>query len=80
MNFVVSVFENVRQMINVTANLVVTSNQLGCNNDCYDEVHHNSCYHKAGCNSCSDEAGLKSCYDKTGHSSCYDEAGILRYS
>ena len=32
---------------NVTANLVVTSNQLGCNNDCYYEVCHSSCYDEA---------------------------------
>ena len=27
-----------KQMINVTANMVVTSNQLDCNNVCYDKL------------------------------------------
>ena len=71
------VFAKMQQLINVTVNLVVTSNQLGCNNDRYDKVHRNSCYHEAGRNSCRDKAGLNSCYDKTGHSSCYDEAGRI---
>ena len=66
LSFVVPVFANMKQMINVTANLVVTSNQLGCNNDLYDEVCHNSFYDKAGFNSCHDKVGCNSCYDKAG--------------
>ena len=34
------VYANIKQ--------VITSNQPGCNNDCYDEVHRNSCYDEAG--------------------------------
>ena len=70
-----AVFANMQQLMNVKANLVVTSNQLGCNNDCYDEFHSNRCYIKAGRSSCNEEAGLNSCYDKTGRNSCYDKAG-----
>ena len=69
-----------QQLINNTGNLVVTSNKLGCNNDCYDKIRRNSCYDKAGFNIFNDEAGLNSCYDKAGRNSCYDEAsriGIL---
>ena len=32
------VFANIRQIINARANMVVTYNLLGCNNDCKDEV------------------------------------------
>ena len=42
------VFVNMKQLINVTTNLVLTSNQLSCNHDCCDEVCCNSCYDKAG--------------------------------
>ena len=56
--FVVPVYANIKQ--------VITSNQPGCNNDCYDEVHCNSCYDEAGCNGCNDEAGLSRCYNKAG--------------
>ena len=55
-----------KQLINVTANLVLTSNHLGSNNDCYDEVHRNSCYNEGGHNSCNDEAGRNSCYEEAG--------------
>ena len=58
-----------QQLMNVKANLVVASNQLGCNADCYDKVRRNSCYDKASCNSCNDEAGNTSCYDKAGRNS-----------
>ena len=51
------VFANMQQLNNVMANLVVTSNQLGCNNDCYNKFFRNSFY---------DKAGLKRCYDKAG--------------
>ena len=71
------VFANMQQLINVKANLVVTSNQLGCNNDCYDEVPRNICFDKASRNSCNDKAGLNSCYDKVGRNSCYDKAGPI---
>ena len=37
-----------QQLINDTSNLVVTSNKLGCNNNCYDEAGRNSYYDKAG--------------------------------
>ena len=60
-----SVFKH-KQMINVTANLVVTSNQGACNNDYYNKVCRNSCC---------DEAGLNSCYNNSGRNRCYDEAG-----
>ena len=60
LRFVVPVFENMKQMINVTATLVVTTNQLGFNNNCYDKVCRNSCFN---------EAGPNSCYDKAGHNS-----------
>ena len=63
-----SVFANMKQLINVKANLFVTSNQLGWNANCYDE---------AGCNGCNDEAGISSCYNKAGRNSCYDEAGRI---
>ena len=33
MSFVVPVFSNMKQMINVMIYLVIASNQLGCNND-----------------------------------------------
>ena len=66
-----------KQLINVKANLFVTSNQLGWNNNCYDEVRRNSCYDEAGCNGYNDEAGLSSCYNKAGRNSCYDEAGRI---
>ena len=59
------------------ANLIVTSKQLSCNNDRYDEVRRNSCYDEAGRNGCNDEAGLSSCYNKAGRNSCYDEAGRI---
>ena len=74
-----SVFAHMQQLIkvNVTANLFVTSNQLGRNDDCYDKLCHNSCYDKASCNSRNDEAGLNSCYDKAGRNNCYDEAGRI---
>ena len=52
------VFANIKQLINVTANLLVTSDQLGCNNDCYNEVRHNSCYDEAGCNGCNEKLVL----------------------
>ena len=71
------VFENMKHFINVMDNLVKTSNQLGCNNDCYDKVCHNSCYYEAGCNSSNDKAGLNSCCDKAGCNSCYNEAGRM---
>ena len=64
-----AVFANMQQLMNVKANLVVASNQLGCNADCYDKVRRNSCYDKASCNSCNDEAGNTSCYDKAGRNS-----------
>ena len=57
-----------KQLINVKANLFVTSNQLGWNANCYDE---------SGCNGCNDEAGLKSCFNKAGRNSCYNEAGHI---
>ena len=58
------VFANIKQLINVTANLLVTSDQLGCNNDCYNEVCLKSCYNEVRRNSCYDEAGRKSCNDE----------------
>ena len=66
--FVVAVFANMKQMINVTAKtatLVVRSNKLGCNND------------EVCCSSCYDEAGLKSCYNKAGRNSCCNEVGWI---
>ena len=66
-----------KQLINAKANLFVTFNQLGWNNNCYDEVRRNSRYDEAGCNSCIDEVGLNSCYNKAGFNSCYDEAGRI---
>ena len=42
------VFANMKQMINVMANLAVTSNQVGCNNDCYNKFRRNRCYDEAG--------------------------------
>ena len=66
-----------KQLINVKANLFVTPNQLGWNNNCYDEVRRNSCYDKSGRNSCNDEAGLNSCFNKTGRNNYYDEAGRI---
>ena len=66
-----------KQLINVKANLFVTSNQLGWNNNCYDKVCRKSCYNKAGRNSCNDEAGVNSCFNKAGHNSYYDEAGRM---
>ena len=69
-----------KQLINVKANLFVTSKQLGWNNNCYDEVCRNSCYDEAGRNSCYDKAGLNNSYNKAGRNSYYDEAdriGIL---
>ena len=64
-----------KQLINAKANLFVTFNQLGWNNNCYDEVRRNSCYNEAGRNSCNDDAGLNSCFNKAGRNSYYDEAG-----
>ena len=52
------VIANMKQLINVTANLVVTSNQLSCKKYYYNKVCRNSCYNEAGHNSCNDEAGL----------------------
>ena len=74
-----SVFANMRsfKFINVKANLFVTPNQLGWNNNCYDGVCRNSCYEEAGRNGCNDEAGLSSCYNKGGRNSCYDKAGCI---
>ena len=40
LSFVVLVFWNMKQMINDMASLVLASNQLGCNNKCYDKVDH----------------------------------------
>ena len=71
------VFSNMKQMINVTANLVVTSNQGACNNDYYNKVCRNSCYDEAGCNSCYDKAGLNSCYNEAGLKRYYDKAGRI---
>ena len=64
-------------LIDVKANLFVTSNQLSWNNNCYNEVCRNSCYDVAGRNSCNDEAGLNSCYNKAGRNSCHHEAGRI---
>ena len=58
-------------------NLFVTYNQLGWNNNYYDEVRRNSCYDEAGRNRCNDEAGLSSYYNKAGCNSCYDKAGRI---
>ena len=43
---------------NVTANMVVTSNKLGCNNCCYEKVRRKKCYDKAAHISCKDKASL----------------------
>ena len=59
-----------KQLINVKDNLFVTSNQLGWNDNCYDE---------AGLNDCNDEAGPSSCYNKAGRNSCYNKAGRGSY-
>ena len=68
------VFANMKQMINVTTNLLITSNELGSNNDCYDKVRHKSCYDEAGGNSCYDKADLNRCQDKD---RCYNKAGRI---
>ena len=70
LSFVVPVFANMKQMINVTFN------QLDCNNNCYDEVRSNSCYYDAGFNSCYNKSGCNICYDEACLKSCYDKACI----
>ena len=65
----VPVFANMKQLINVVANLVLTMTG--------STKYINSCYDEGGCNSCNDEAALNSCYNKGGCNTCYDEAGRI---
>ena len=43
--------ERMKERMNDTHSgfLILDYCQLGCNNDCYDEVCRNSCYDEAGC-------------------------------